>query len=263
MKGIFFLLTMTLGLSLVDAQESKKASWWESFSQATSVAADKAWEGTKEKTTQTLEYTRSQRDAAAKATSDAASKAWTAAIDKTAETWEATKEKSAQTLEYTWSQRDAAAKATSDAAAKTWANVGEFYVEHETVINTAAVAAVVVGAVIISETYFGNDAQIPRDAAPYSSLSDHPTVGSGKFFTSTQKESILSENMARNGGVLRSDLSGSILATPGVYTKGYTPSANEAQIDHIFPRSLGGTNSFGNAQVLSREENLIKGATPP
>jgi 5-methylcytosine-specific restriction endonuclease McrA len=47
------------------------------------------------------------------------------------------------------------------------------------------------------------------------------------------------------------------------YTKGYNPSPAEAQIDHIFPRSQGGSNSFGNAQVLSREENLTKGATTP
>ncbi len=263
MKSLFFLLTLSVGLSIGDAQESKKASWWENLSQATSDAAGKAWEETKEKTAQTWEDTRSQREAAVKATSDGASKAWAATKQKTAETWEVTKEKTAQTWEDTRSQREAAAKATSDAASKTRTTVGDFYDEHETVINTAAAVAAVVVVAVIARENLGDHFQVSGNSAPYSSLSDHPTVGPGKFFTSSQKDSILSENRARNGGVLRSDLSGKILSSPGVYSKGYTPSANEAQIDHLFPRSGGGANSFGNAQVLSREENLIKGATPP
>lgn len=40
--------------------------------------------------------------------------------------------------------------------------------------------------------------------------------------------------------------------------KGVTPPQNEWQIDHIIPKDAGGTNSYGNAQVLSRIENRMK-----
>jgi 5-methylcytosine-specific restriction endonuclease McrA len=40
--------------------------------------------------------------------------------------------------------------------------------------------------------------------------------------------------------------------------KGVTPPANEWQIDHIDPKNNGGSNSYDNAQVLSRQENRLK-----
>jgi len=33
---------------------------------------------------------------------------------------------------------------------------------------------------------------------------------------------------------------------------------NQAEVDHIVPKSKGGTNDSSNAQVLSKKENLIK-----
>ena len=33
---------------------------------------------------------------------------------------------------------------------------------------------------------------------------------------------------------------------------------NQAEIDHIYPKSKGGTNSSSNAQVVSKDENLRK-----
>ena len=67
-----------------------------------------------------------------------------------------------------------------------------------------------------------------------------------------------------NGGQLKSDLSGLVLISPGKSLPGVTPPANEAQIDHIIPKNPSssnvnsGSNSYSNAQVLSRQENRLK-----
>jgi hypothetical protein len=73
-----------------------------------------------------------------------------------------------------------------------------------------------------------------------------------------RKDPILQENMRRNGGVLRSDQTGKVLEWPKQGTTGRTPPPNEANIDHIFPRALGGDNSFKNAQVIERQANGAK-----
>ncbi|HID69173.1 MAG TPA: HNH endonuclease [Desulfobacterales bacterium] len=90
-------------------------------------------------------------------------------------------------------------------------------------------------------------------------MEDHPSVGPSKPFTQAQKRNILTENKAKNNGVIRSDLSGARAVQAQQHTKGVTPPPNDAHIDHIVPRSKGGTNSYSNAQVLTREENLKKG----
>ncbi len=93
---------------------------------------------------------------------------------------------------------------------------------------------------------------------PYSSIGDSSSVGPGKKFTKVQKDNIIQENMRRNDGVVRSDLSGTELTRPQKSQSGVKPDSNEWQIDHIDPRSKGGANSYGNAQVLSRKENRTK-----
>ena len=93
---------------------------------------------------------------------------------------------------------------------------------------------------------------------PYSNLTDPPDVAPGKNFTASQRSQIIQQNQTRNGGVVRSDLSGIELVQPQKSMKGVTPSPLEWQIDHIIPKSAGGTNSFSNAQVLSRLENRLK-----
>lgn len=97
-----------------------------------------------------------------------------------------------------------------------------------------------------------------ESVGPYSYLQDPSDVDSGKDFTPTQKQVILQENRKRNNGQVCSDLTGRVLVPPRQYAKGQTPPRDEWQIDHICPKVAGGTNSYDNAQVLSRSENLIK-----
>lgn len=92
----------------------------------------------------------------------------------------------------------------------------------------------------------------------YSNLQDSKSVGPGKNFTPTQKQAILQENMKRNGGVIKSDASGKILDKPVQSQKGIKANMNQAEIDHVNAKSKGGSNSYSNAQVLSKEENLKK-----
>lgn len=98
-------------------------------------------------------------------------------------------------------------------------------------------------------------------SGPYANIPDGKTVAAGKDFTAAQKRKIYEENMSRNGGVLRDDVTGEVLVWPTKSRSGVTPPTNEAQVDHIFPRSPldpqaePGSNSFSNAQVRSRANN--------
>jgi hypothetical protein len=98
----------------------------------------------------------------------------------------------------------------------------------------------------------------PPQKSPYSNLVDSKSVGPGKKFTQSQKSNILDANKKANGGVLKSDLSGKKLDSPVQSKKGVKANMNQAEVDHKNAKSKGGANSYKNAQVLSKEENLKK-----
>ena len=100
-----------------------------------------------------------------------------------------------------------------------------------------------------------------KEVVPYSHLEDGPKVGPGKDFTKTQKQKMINENKKRNGGKVKSDDQKDFhetLIPPKKSISGVKPRQDEWQIDHIIPKSKGGTNSYENARVISRELNRLK-----
>ncbi|RQO73955.1 hypothetical protein DBR43_00675 [Pedobacter sp. KBW06] len=107
---------------------------------------------------------------------------------------------------------------------------------------------------------FGLD-EIPawKGPADYSSIeSKRYKIKEGKDYSKAQKDKIYELNKQHNDGLLRSDLDGTVLEPSQKSVSGVTPSQLEGQVDHKYPRSQGGKNSFENAQVLSRKQNRDK-----
>lgn len=98
----------------------------------------------------------------------------------------------------------------------------------------------------------------------YCHLKDGSCVAPSRPFTARQKANIIRENKRQNNGRVRDDVTGRFLAKPQRLKKGVTPSPNEYQVDHIKPRKPAnpnvapGSNSYSNAQVISRQANRKK-----
>jgi len=101
-------------------------------------------------------------------------------------------------------------------------------------------------------------AKAPPKAIDYSIIENPANVGIGKDFTLRQKQEALALNRAANGGVVKSDLSGTTLVQPQKSQRGVTPNPNEWQLDHKTAKNCGGSNCSSNIQILSRRENRLK-----
>jgi len=93
----------------------------------------------------------------------------------------------------------------------------------------------------------------------YSNIKDPKNTGPSQNFTKSQKKEIKLENMKRNGGQLKSDISDTKLDPSQKNIKGQKANKKQAEVDHKIPKAKGGSNHSSNAQVISREENLKKG----
>ncbi|HEY0151734.1 MAG TPA: DUF4157 domain-containing protein [Longimicrobium sp.] len=98
--------------------------------------------------------------------------------------------------------------------------------------------------------------QLNRNNGPYAHLVDPHDVAPFRPFSDHQRNVLLAENISLHGqGVIISDQSGIVLDDTLPKTNPRKPN-----IDHMFPQSLGGSNSYSNAMVIARDENSAKRA---
>jgi len=82
----------------------------------------------------------------------------------------------------------------------------------------------------------------------------------GRDFSRKQKQLMMEDNIRRNG-ILRSDVTGERLVMSVRDMPNVTPPSNALNFDHILAKSVGGSNSFSNAQGIARSVNIAKSNT--
>jgi HNH endonuclease len=81
---------------------------------------------------------------------------------------------------------------------------------------------------------------------------------SGKSFTPSQKATAKAANAAENQGNVVCESCKTETVPAKKSESGVTPPNNEAQVDHIYPKSQGGNTTPENTQILCRECNIKK-----
>jgi RHS repeat-associated protein len=127
--------------------------------------------------------------------------------------------------------------------------------------GTIAVEGVIyVGAAIAATPFIVN---VADKLGNLMSAKQAPGSRPGKAFTPKGKDAVKDDNKSKNGGQTTCENCGTP-TTPGQQgTKGVTPPDDETHVDHIDPKSNGGSGTPENGQVLCRACNLDKGSKTP
>jgi RHS repeat-associated protein len=132
------------------------------------------------------------------------------------------------------------------------------------VVGVVAVGMYVSGQCAVNQCVSGAYEQVAGAVGSFIRKGDQ-TPGSrpGKDFTKKGKDIVKGENKEKNGGVQTCEGCGTSTTPAQQGTKGVSPSDDETHVDHVKPKSNGGSGTPENGQVLCRKCNLAKGDKPP
>ena len=85
----------------------------------------------------------------------------------------------------------------------------------------------------------------------------------GQDFTKAGKGAVKDVNKEKNNGQMKCKDCGQDVHDAEQHQRGKTPPGNEAHVDHVDPKSNGGSGTPDNGEVRCRDCNLKKGDTPP
>jgi RHS repeat-associated core domain len=80
----------------------------------------------------------------------------------------------------------------------------------------------------------------------------------GQDFTKAGKEATKDVNKEKNGGQMKCENCDTDVQPGKKHQRGETPPSNEAHVDHVVPKSKGGSGTPDNGQILCRGCNLEK-----
>jgi len=89
-----------------------------------------------------------------------------------------------------------------------------------------------------------------------------PGSRAGKPFTKAGKKEVWEKNAQDNGGKNACSNCGRPVVKPQQHVKGETPPSNEGHVDHVDPKSRGGSGTAENGDLLCRGCNLEKSDRP-